>query len=61
MGGLVGTRVRNPHTGRPDAWEQFALQELDRRVKAGGETLQDVRHGRRILLPAMKRLRWAGR
>ena len=23
----VGTRVRNPHTGQPDAWEQFALQE----------------------------------
>jgi hypothetical protein len=31
----VGTRVRNPHTGQPDAWEQFALQELDRRVRAG--------------------------
>lgn len=31
----VGTRVRNPHTGQPDAWEQFALAELDRRVRAG--------------------------
>lgn len=31
----VGTRVRNPHAGQPDAWEQFALQELDRRVRAG--------------------------
>jgi hypothetical protein len=30
----VGTRVRNPHTGQPDAWAQFALQELDRRVRA---------------------------
>jgi hypothetical protein len=31
----VGTRVRNPHTGLPDAWEQLALQELERRVRAG--------------------------
>ncbi len=31
----VGTRVRNPFTGQADAWEQFALQELERRVRAG--------------------------
>lgn len=30
----VGTRVRNPYSGQPDAWEQFALQELERRVRA---------------------------
>lgn len=38
----VGTRVRNPHTGQPDAWEQFALQELDRRVRAGEQPEQLV-------------------
>jgi hypothetical protein len=38
----VGTRVRNPHTGQPDAWEQFALQELDRRVRAGEQPGQLV-------------------
>jgi hypothetical protein len=38
----VGTRVRNPYTGQPDAWEQFALQELDRRVKAGEKPEQLV-------------------
>jgi hypothetical protein len=38
----VGTRVRNPYTGQPDAWEQFALQELDRRVKAGDKPEQLV-------------------
>jgi hypothetical protein len=31
----VGTRVRNPYTGSPDAWEQLALQELERRLRAG--------------------------
>lgn len=38
----VGTRVRNPHTGQPDAWEQFALQELQRRVSAGQKPEQLV-------------------
>jgi hypothetical protein len=38
----VGTRVRNPHTGQPDAWEQFALQELERRVRAGDKPEQLV-------------------
>jgi hypothetical protein len=38
----VGTRVRNPHTGQPDAWEQFALQELDRRVREGEQPGQLV-------------------
>lgn len=31
----VGTRVRNPLTGSPDAWEQSQLAELQRRLKAG--------------------------
>lgn len=38
----VGTRVRNPHTGQPDAWEQLALQELERRVLAGDKSEQLV-------------------
>jgi hypothetical protein len=31
----IGTRVRNPYGGSPDAWEQLALQELERRLRAG--------------------------
>lgn len=31
----VGTRVRNPFTGSPDAWEQIQLRELQRRMAAG--------------------------
>jgi hypothetical protein len=31
----VGTRVRNPLTGSPDAWEQTQLAALQRRLKAG--------------------------
>jgi len=31
----VGTRVRNPRTGQPDAWEQQGLAALARRLTAG--------------------------
>ena len=31
----VGTRVRNPATGRPDAWEAVQLAEFERRLAAG--------------------------
>jgi SOUL heme-binding protein/Protein of unknown function (DUF3365) len=31
----VGTRVRNPASGRPDAWEQAALEQFARRLRAG--------------------------
>jgi hypothetical protein len=31
----VGTRVRNPMIGTPDAWEQSTLAEFERRQKAG--------------------------
>jgi hypothetical protein len=31
----VGTRVRNPLTGSPDAWEQAQLAEVKSRLKAG--------------------------
>jgi hypothetical protein len=31
----VGTRVRNPMIGTPDAWEQSTLAEFEKRAKAG--------------------------
>jgi hypothetical protein len=31
----VGTRVRNPFSGLPDAWEQVQLAEIQRRISAG--------------------------
>jgi mono/diheme cytochrome c family protein len=31
----IGTRVRNPMTGLPDAWEQAQLQEFSRAVEQG--------------------------
>jgi hypothetical protein len=37
----VGTRVRNPLLGTPDAWEQQVLKEFKIRV-AGGEALTDM-------------------
>jgi hypothetical protein len=37
----VGTRVRNPLTGVPDAWEQRELAQFQQRLK-GGETAQQV-------------------
>jgi hypothetical protein len=37
----VGTRVRNPLTGSPDAWEQQQLAEMQRRL-GSGESLQEV-------------------
>ncbi|MEJ2232268.1 MAG: DUF3365 domain-containing protein, partial [Nitrospirales bacterium] len=40
----VGTRVRNPLLGMPDAWEQKILEEFAARV-AKGESLSDMSHG----------------
>jgi hypothetical protein len=37
----VGTRVRNPLLGTPDAWEQEVMKEFRIRV-AGGEALADM-------------------
>lgn len=31
----IGTRVRNPMIGTPDAWEQSTLEQFERRRKAG--------------------------
>jgi hypothetical protein len=37
----VGTRVRNPLLGLPDAWESSTLAEFEKRA-AGGEPYQDM-------------------
>jgi hypothetical protein len=39
----VGTRVRNPLLGMPDAWEQRVLAEFSERA-AKGETFADMTH-----------------
>ena len=39
----VGTRVRNPMLGMPDAWEQAVLEEFAQRA-AGGEPLGPMKH-----------------
>lgn len=33
----VGTRVRNPMIGTPDAWEQSTLAEFEKRLEAGAK------------------------
>jgi hypothetical protein len=38
----VGTRVRNPLVGTPDAWEQAQLLAIERRI-AQGESAADIR------------------
>lgn len=40
----VGTRVRNPMTGMPDAWEQQQLIELERELAAGTEPAKLARY-----------------
>lgn len=39
----VGTRVRNPLLGMPDAWEQEVLAQFSQRME-DGETLADMDH-----------------
>jgi hypothetical protein len=39
----VGTRVRNPMIGTPDAWEQTVLGRFEQRLKAG-EKPEDIEH-----------------
>ncbi len=46
----VGTRVRNPLLGMPDAWEQHVLEEFAARA-AKGEALADMRHGEVVSEP----------
>jgi hypothetical protein len=46
----VGTRVRNPLLGMPDAWEQKILDEFAARV-AKGEVLANMSHGEVVTEP----------
>ena len=53
----VGTRVRNPMLGTPDAWEQGVLQDFERRA-AQGETFDAMTHFEVVEEPAGKSLRF---
>ncbi len=53
----VGTRVRNPMLGSPDAWEQGVLQDFERRA-AQGEKYDDMVHYAVVEEPAGKSLRY---
>jgi hypothetical protein len=53
----VGTRVRNPMLGLPDAWEQRVLQDFEQRA-AQGETFDDMTHFEVVEEPAGKSLRF---
>lgn len=46
----VGTRVRNPLLGMPDAWEQNVLREFAARA-AKGESLADMTHSELVSEP----------
>ena len=52
----VGTRVRNPLLGTPDAWEQRVLEDFRRRA-AGGESLDGMTHAEVVPEPRGKYLR----
>ena len=54
----VGTRVRNPMLGLPDAWEQAALEEFRTRA-AGGESLDGMTRVEVVTEPAGRYLRLA--
>ena len=53
----VGTRVRNPMLGLPDAWEQSVLQEFSRRA-AKGESFDKMTYSEVVEEPAGKSLRY---
>jgi hypothetical protein len=46
----VGTRVRNPLLGTPDAWEQQVLQQFQERA-AGGEPYKEMSHAEVVSEP----------
>lgn len=52
----VGTRVRNPLLGTPDAWEQGVLREFQRRA-AAGEKLEAMMHAEVVVEPMGRYLR----
>jgi len=53
----VGTRVRNPMLGLPDAWEQRVLQDFEKRA-ADGEKYDAMTHFEVVEEPAGKSLRY---
>lgn len=54
----VGTRVRNPLLGMPDAWEQRVLQQFATRAKQG-EALQGMVIAEEVAEPAGRYFRYA--
>ena len=53
----VGTRVRNPLLGMPDAWEQQVLKQFAERA-AQGESLENMTYGELVAEPAGKNFRF---
>jgi hypothetical protein len=53
----VGTRVRNPLLGTPDAWEQGVLAEFARRAEAG-EPLKTMAHSELVEEPGARYFRF---
>lgn len=53
----VGTRVRNPMLGMPDAWEQRVLQDFEKRA-ANGEKFDAMTHYEVVEEPAGKSFRY---
>ncbi len=53
----VGTRVRNPMIGSPDAWEQSTLAEFEKRHKAG-EKLDSMEFSQIVDEPGGKSYRY---
>lgn len=53
----VGTRVRNPMIGTPDAWEQATLAEFERRLK-GGEKADGMEFSALVEEPSGKSYRY---
>ncbi len=53
----VGTRVRNPMIGTPDAWEQQVLADFQMRA-AAGESLQNMSHAEVVAEPGGRYFRF---
>lgn len=53
----VGTRVRNPMLGMPDAWEQEVLAKFQQRI-AAGEKPEDIGFGEVVSEPGGKYFRF---
>lgn len=53
----VGTRVRNPMLGTPDAWEQQVLRQFAER-QAAGESLEPMKHSEVVEEPGGRYFRY---